>query len=963
MRKFSLSLSLSVALLSIYFIVFSANALEVIPPGPVIGSSNYLPTAEVNQPYSQTLSVTGGLSPYTWSVIGGNLPNGLNLGSSTGIISSTPTIMGTFNFDVQVTDSNLDTATKNISIIVGNESNTGFVYTRTPVGNNVVSPLTIRIQGIFGVDFCSDPRATNYRIQLGGRVVNGDSGGDQSSTETLAHSQGDIVDDTFSVPITSPSTFYGAVLLCNNANFGILDGLERIFNVIPATPTITTSNLLPTRSVNQPYSLQLGVGGGQAPYSWSVITGALPNGLSLNSSGGLISGTPTVMGTYNFTIQVNASNLESGSKNFSLIIGNESTSGFVYTRTPTGNNVVSPLTIRVQGVFGVDFCTDPRATNYKIQYGGRIVNGDSGGDQNSTVTVSHAQGDIVDDLLNITTNAPNTYYGAALLCNNASFGFVDHVENIILHVTPSVPTIANPTSGLLPTGMLNRNYSYQIGISGGTSPYTWNIIAGSLPSGLSLNSSTGVVQGTPLTTGAFSFTVQVTDSNSLNGTQSFTIEIAPESNTGFIYTRSPSGDTIIYPLTLRVRGVFGYDFCTDPRTTTYRIQYGGRIVNGDSGGIQGSTNYIPHTQGDIVDDTLVLDLAPGIYFGAALLCGENAIFGLIDNLEGLSSILPLSITTSSLPSSLVGSAYSQYVQAINGTLPFNWSLVSGNLPVGLSLNSSTGEIFGTPTIVQTSNFTVQVVDTNNRVATKNLSITVHGNTPVGNPVVGPISRVTLTFSGGVTREGQTTITTSGNGQPPPTGFKLGTPPTYYSISTTAQFIAPVQVCISWTQGQFNNENNLKLWHLEGANWVDLTTSLDTVNNIICGNTNSFSDFAIFEKKQVVAQIDIKPNSYPNNINLGSNGNVSVAIFSTPEFSATAIDPLSVELASAPVELRGNGTPQYSIQDVNNDGLLDMLVHISTEALQLSQADGLANLEANTSDNTEILGSDTIRVIP
>ncbi len=247
---------------------------------------------------------------------------------------------------------------------------------------------------------------------------------------------------------------------------------------------------------------------------------------------------------------------------------------------------------------------------------------------------------------------------------------------------------------------------------------------------------------------------------------------------------------------------------------------------------------------------------------------------------------------------------------------------------------------GTPTSVEIANFTIQIVDGNNKSAIKNLSIVVHGNTLVGsNIIVGPLGGVTLTFSQ-VTQEGQTTVTTSSTGQPPPTGFKLGTPPTYYSISTTAQFIAPIQACISWQQGQFNNENNLKLFHFNGTNWINVTTSLDTVNNVICGSTDSFSDFAIFEKKQVVATIDIKPGSYSNTINLGSNGVVPVAIFSTFTFDATTIDPLSLTLASAPVQLKGNGTAMYSFSN-----------------------DEVANLIGYTSDATEVIGNDTVRIMP
>lgn len=119
-----------------------------------------------------------------------------------------------------------------------------------------------------------------------------------------------------------------------------------------------------------------------------------------------------------------------------------------------------------------------------------------------------------------------------------------------------------------------------------------------------------------------------------------------------------------------------------------------------------------------------------------------------------------------------------------------------------------------------------------------------------------------------------------------------------------------------------------------------------------------------ETSQVVS-IDIKPGSSPNTINLGSNGTVAVAIFSSSTFDATTIDPLSVSLAGAAVRLRGRGTPQFSFDDVNGDGLLDMVVHVNTEALDLSENDTDAALTAFVVGvpETIIRGLNTIRVVP
>ena len=110
-------------------------------------------------------------------------------------------------------------------------------------------------------------------------------------------------------------------------------------------------------------------------------------------------------------------------------------------------------------------------------------------------------------------------------------------------------------------------------------------------------------------------------------------------------------------------------------------------------------------------------------------------------------------------------------------------------------------------------------------------------------------------------------------------------------------------------------------------------------------------------------IDIKPNSSPNTINLGSNGVVAVAILSSATFDATTVDPVSVTLASAPVKLKGNGTPQALFQDVDGDGRQDLVVHVLTDALQLSATDTEAVLEAETFGGAAVVGTDLVRVVP
>jgi hypothetical protein len=115
--------------------------------------------------------------------------------------------------------------------------------------------------------------------------------------------------------------------------------------------------------------------------------------------------------------------------------------------------------------------------------------------------------------------------------------------------------------------------------------------------------------------------------------------------------------------------------------------------------------------------------------------------------------------------------------------------------------------------------------------------------------------------------------------------------------------------------------------------------------------------------EIQVAIDIKPGSFPNSINLGSGGTVPVAILSSATFDATTVDPLTVTLANARVKLKGKGTPMASFQDINDDGLLDLVVHVSTEAIELSQTDTEAVLEGQTFGGTPIRGVDSVRVVP
>jgi hypothetical protein len=112
-------------------------------------------------------------------------------------------------------------------------------------------------------------------------------------------------------------------------------------------------------------------------------------------------------------------------------------------------------------------------------------------------------------------------------------------------------------------------------------------------------------------------------------------------------------------------------------------------------------------------------------------------------------------------------------------------------------------------------------------------------------------------------------------------------------------------------------------------------------------------------------IDIKPGSYPNCINLGSKGVIPVAILSSETFNATQVNPDTVSLAGSGVAVRGKGNRSLAHEeDVNEDGLLDLVIQVETENLNPDQfLDGLAILIGDTYGGQAIQGQDEICIVP
>lgn len=104
------------------------------------------------------------------------------------------------------------------------------------------------------------------------------------------------------------------------------------------------------------------------------------------------------------------------------------------------------------------------------------------------------------------------------------------------------------------------------------------------------------------------------------------------------------------------------------------------------------------------------------------------------------------------------------------------------------------------------------------------------------------------------------------------------------------------------------------------------------------------------------EIDIKPGSYPNSINLKSNGVVPVAVLTTEDFDAVDVDPGTVEFAGA-LPLR------WAMCDVDDDGDLDIVFHFKTQDLSLDENSTEAELTGQTNDGDDISGTDDVRIVP
>lgn len=121
------------------------------------------------------------------------------------------------------------------------------------------------------------------------------------------------------------------------------------------------------------------------------------------------------------------------------------------------------------------------------------------------------------------------------------------------------------------------------------------------------------------------------------------------------------------------------------------------------------------------------------------------------------------------------------------------------------------------------------------------------------------------------------------------------------------------------------------------------------------------DYIKLETPLLEVDIDIKPGSDPNCFNSNGHGVIPVAILSSPDFDASMVDPFSVSLDGAAVRVKGKSGTAGSLEDVNGDGILDLVVQIIDDSVYTGEA--TAYLSGDTYDGVPIVGSDSICLRP
>ena len=645
-----------------------------IAPTPLTILTNSLPNGSINQPYAVALSPSGGITPYTWGLKAGSspLPSGLTL-TSNGIISGEPTVTSNATHTFTLSDATSLTVEKALQLSI-RAIPLSITNTSLPQGTaNQSYSATLTATGgtgayTWGLAGGSPALPTGLTLNPSTGEISGVPTSTSSRTLTFT-----VTDQTPPTPQSATKT------------------LPLIIGGAPPNLIITTNSPLPAGTMTQPYSAALTSSGGTGIQTWDISSGSLPAGLNLSSSG-VISGTPTTTGTSSSTFRVRDSGnpQDTATKPLSITINLPAAPTITTTSLPAGSfNVAYNQTVSVTGgvgslVWGITSGSLPPGLDLNAS------NGNISGQPTSTGSFSFA--------LRVTDQIPQSDQQNYTIAINAS--------------TP--PSITSPSS--LQAGTVNQPYpNTQLAATGGTQPYSWSVNP-ALPNGLTLNPSSGVISGTPLSgsNGNSLHEFTVTDSTMPINQQgrktlSLTIiaNVTPVTITTTSLPNGTVGQSYTAPELTASGGTSPYNWS---RNNGSPLPQGLRLSA--SGAITGT----PTTAGTTSTTFKVQD--------STIPNQQSATKSLSITISAESS--PLTITTRSLPDGRRNQPYADTLEASGGVPPYTWS-VTPPLPTGLTLAPTTGELSGTPTTTSNIRHDFTVRDSANQTNTKELRLRIRDN--------------------------------------------------------------------------------------------------------------------------------------------------------------------------------------------------------------------------------------------
>ncbi|WP_422403825.1 putative Ig domain-containing protein [Pseudomonas sp. GZD-209] len=689
-------------------------SVTVSPPILAITPTS-LPAATAGNAYNQTLSSSNGTAPYTYALSSGALPPSMTL-SGAGVLSGSPSANGNFSFDIRSTDQYGATGTRSYTVNVA-----------APTIS--VAPVSLS-NGSYGVPYSQSISASGGSAPYSYAV----SAGSLPSGMTLSPSG--LVTGTPSATGT-----YNFTLTATDAN--TFSG-QRAYTLVIAAPTLSLSPAsLPVGNAGSSYSQTFATSGGIAPYSYTLSSGALPSGLSLSSSGTL-SGVPTVSGSFNFTVQSSDANSQVATRSYTLTIGaptvsitppnlNALTQDVAYSQTLTASGGTAPysfavtsgavpsgLSLSASGVLSgtptsagpysfTVTATDSLAFSASQPYSGS-VNAPTpvAGNLNLTVMANSSANPVTLNLsggpatsVSVATNANNgvasaagtsiTFTPAPGFAGSDSFTYTATGPGGTSSPGTVTVTVQAPTVTLTPASLIGATvgtaYSTTISASGGSAPYSYSLSNGSLPNGLALSPG-GSLTGTPSAAGSFTFTVQAADNTGFTGDRTYTLTVASQTPIAGAVSATVAANSTANPITLSLSGGAAISVAVGTGPS-----HGTALVSGLT------ISYTP-TPGYSGSDSFT--------YTATGIGGTSAPATV--TLSVSAPTLAISPATPGLGDATQGVPYSASLATTGGTAPYSYSLGSGSLPAGLTLDGATGIISGTATTLATSTFTITVSD-------------------------------------------------------------------------------------------------------------------------------------------------------------------------------------------------------------------------------------------------------------